>query len=98
MPKHTADELQAFSLHDLLQRRGFTHLRVRRHGMLLTVESGPADDPIAHVRFRRRGAHIWTLEFSTHMGRWQPAPFRGQIHHLVDILQSEFPWTLEAIP
>ena len=95
MPKHTADELQALSLQDLLSRRGLPHLRVRRHGMLLIVESGPLDDPVAHVRFRRRGAHIWTLEFATHMSRWESTPFRDQIERLVDMIQSDYPWTVE---
>lgn len=97
MPRHTADEIQALSLQGLLKRRGLTHLRVRRHGMLLIVESGSSDDPVAHVRFRRHGAHIWTLEFATHMDRWEATPFRGQIEHLVDMVQSDFPWTVEAV-
>ena len=97
MPKHTADELQAMSLQGVLNQRGLTHLRVRRHGMLLVVESGAENDPVAHVRFRRHGAHIWTMEFASHMGRWEPAPFRGQIEHLVDIVQSDFPWTVEPV-
>jgi hypothetical protein len=98
MPKHTADELQAISLQGVLKQRGLTHLRVRRHGQLLTVESGPANDVVPHVRFRRHGAHIWTAEFATHMGGWEQTPLRGQIEHLVDIIQSDFPWTVEALP
>lgn len=97
MPKHTADELQRFSLHDLLTRKGLTHLRVRRSGVLLTVESGPEDDPERHVRFRRHGAHIWTLEVANHAGRWEPTPFRGQIEHLVDVVIADFPWMVEPI-
>lgn len=97
MPKHIADELQAISLQDVLVRRGLTHLRVRRHGVLLIIESGSADDPVAHVRFRRQGAHIWTLEFATHSGKWEPTPFRDQIEHLVDLVQTSFPWTIEPL-
>lgn len=74
MPKHTADEIQALSLQGVLNRHGLSHLRVRRHGTLLIVESGPSDDPAPHVRFRRQGAHIWTAEFATHGGRWEPTP------------------------
>jgi hypothetical protein len=37
------------------------------------------------------------MEFATHMGRWEPAPFRGQIEHLVDIVHSDFPWTVEPV-
>jgi hypothetical protein len=96
--KHTADELQAMSLQGSLVRRGLTHLRVRRHGVLLIVESGPAEDPVPHVRFRRHGAHIWTLEMATHTGAWEPTFFRGQIEHLVDMVQSDFPWTVAPLP
>lgn len=95
--KHTADELQALSLQGSLKQRGLSHLRVRRYGVLLVVESGSDDDRIAHVRFRRHGAHIWTVEFATHTGGWEPTPFRGQIEHLVDLVQSDFPWTLAAL-
>ncbi len=44
------------------------------------------------------GAHIWTLEIATHMGGWDRTPFRGQIEQLVDVIQSDFPWVVEAIP
>lgn len=97
MPKHTADELQRFSLQDLLQRRGLTHLRVRRNGVLLIVESGPEDDPVRHVRLRRHGAHTWTLEVASHTGAWQPTPLRGPVERLVDLVVADFPWTVEPI-
>lgn len=97
MPKHTADEMQQQSLQGLLHRRGLKHLRVRRHGVLLTVESGPDDDRVPHLRFRRHGAHIWTLEMATHTGGWEPTAFRGQIEHLVELVHTDFPWTLEPV-
>jgi hypothetical protein len=43
MPKHVADQLQALSLEGLLKDKQLTHLRVRRHGVLLVLESGPHD-------------------------------------------------------
>jgi len=97
MPKHIADELQAVSLQDLLTRRGLAHLRVRRHSTLLVVESGPEDDRVSHVRFRRHGAHIWTVEVATHRGGWEPTPLRGQIEHLLEAVVTGFPWVLEPI-
>ena len=97
MPKHTADEMQQRLLQGLLERRGLKHLHVRRHGVVLTVESGPDDDRIPHVRFRRHGAHIWTLEIATHTGGWEPTSFRGQITHLLELVHTDFPWTLEPI-
>ena len=69
---------------------------VDRPGLLI-VESGPDDDIVPHVRFRRHGAHIWTLEMATHTGAWEPTGFRGQIERLVELVHSDFPWTLEPV-
>jgi hypothetical protein len=97
LPKHIADELQAASLADLVRRKGLTHLRVRRHGVLLVVESGADDDPIPHVRFRRLGAHIWRVEMPTHSDGWEVTPLRGQIEKLLDYLITDAPWTLAPL-
>ena len=94
--KHVADELQAISLQGFLEGRGLPHLRVRRYGVLLIVESGASGDRVAHMRFRRHGAHIWTLEMPAHTGGWEPTGFRGQIVELVEAVQADFPWTLAA--
>ena len=97
MPKHTADELQRFSLEGYLHGKGLTHLRVRRYGIQLIVESGPPGDPVRHIRFHRHGAHIWTLDVANHTGAWEPTAFRGKIEALADQVAAEFPWTLEPI-
>jgi hypothetical protein len=98
MPKHVADRLQERSLDDLVKRRwGLSHLRVRRHGVLLTLESGPDDDPIPHLRFRRLGAHIWRVEMPTHSDGWEVTPLRGQIEKLLEFLVTETPWTLAPL-
>jgi hypothetical protein len=97
MPKPVADRLQALSLEYLIKTKELTHLRVRRHGVLLVLESGPDDDPIPHARFRRLGAHIWRLEMPTHNEGWQTTPLRGQIDKLLDFLLTEAPWTLTPV-
>lgn len=98
MPEPIADALQAVSLKCLLQTKQLHPLRVRRHGVLLVLESGPDDDAVAHVRFRRLGAHIWRIEMPAHAGGWEATPYRGQIEQLLDLLISTFPWTLAALP
>lgn len=98
MAKPIADALHALSLKGLLHTKQLHHLRVRRHGVLLVVESGPDDDAVAHVRFRRLGAHLWRIEMPAHAKGWEVTPFRGQIEDLVDLLISAFPWTLAALP
>jgi hypothetical protein len=97
MPKHSAEELHASSLKTLVEARNLTHLRVRRRGPLLVLESGPEDDPVPHVRFRRQGAHIWQLEFATHKGTWELTPLRGTLRETFELVERDFGWTLEPI-
>jgi hypothetical protein len=97
MPKHIADQLQAASLRGLLEAKHLDHLRVRRNGLLLVLESGSDDDRVAHARFRRLGAHIWRLEMPTHTGTWQLTPLRGPIEGLLDCLVEQFPWTVAPV-
>ena len=97
MPKFKADRLQEISLKQLLDARGQTHARVRPHADLLIVESGPETDAVPHVRFRRQGVHIWTLELPSHTGRWDKTPFRGPMEAMLDVLQHEIPWVLAAV-
>ena len=47
---------------------GFEHLRSRKRGPVLTVVSGPADDPIQHVRLRRVTKQWWEVEAPTSSG------------------------------
>jgi hypothetical protein len=69
------------------------HLRVRRRGDLLTLESGPPDCPRRHARFRRATVHLWCLEMPCSTG-WNTTPFRDQLEVLLEMLVQLFPWTL----
>ena len=97
MAKHVAELLHVMSLEGLLKARNLRHLRVRRHGVLLVIESGSKEAPVPHARLRRQGAHIWRLEMPTHTGAWQPTPFRGLIEEMLDLLETDFPWTLTPV-
>ena len=98
MPKQRAEGAQAREVERLLRRfPELGHLRVRRRGDLLTLESGPRRDPIRHARFRRDTVHLWRLEMATHTGRWQKTPFRDRLEALLELLVSAFPWTLAAL-
>lgn len=98
MPKVLAEDghvdqvARAFATYE-----GLDHLRVRRRADLVVVESGHADDPIAHARFRRVAARVWVLEMATHAGRWQPSGVRGALEPLVEALIQDFGWTLSRI-
>jgi hypothetical protein len=96
-PPH-ADDTAAEDLRDLLHEHPeLRHLRVRRRGPLLTVESGAKTDPAHHVRLRRATVDLWTLEIATHMGRWQPTGERGAMCDLVELLRGRFPWVLMPV-
>jgi len=94
MPKLLAEDYHAEELQEDLANHGFKHLRVRRRGDVLTIESGPKTDPFPHARVRRETVHLWRLEMPTSTGRWETTPVRDVPDTLVAILVSVFPWAL----
>jgi hypothetical protein len=78
-------------------QKDLKHLRVRRRADLLTLESGPAADPVRHARLRRVTVHYWTLECATHTGRWEKTGFRGPMAEMLEVLTSTIPWVLTPI-
>jgi hypothetical protein len=98
MPKLAVEDLdlerarQFFAHHPDLE-----HLRARKRGDLLVTESGPDDDPVAHARLRRMTKQWWTLEIGTRTGKWGQTPFRATRDELLDMLVTQFGWTLTDI-
>lgn len=97
MPKQSAETWHASKLQRLLHERGATHLRVRKRGALLTIESGDNDSPWKHARLRRDTVHLWCLEMAIRGGRWERTPFRALMEDLVELLVEQFPWTIAPI-
>ena len=97
MAKLTAEPTDADALASFLHHRGFSHLRVRRRGDLLTIETGPDDHPYPRARLRRVGAQSWRLEMATHNGRWELTPFHGRRDEVQRLLVDDFPWTIAAL-
>jgi len=93
MPKYDAEDFDAEELAEDLADRGFKHLRVRRRGPLLTIESGDKRDPTAHARLRRETVHLWRLEMPTSSG-WEPTPFRELMERHLERLTTELAWAL----
>ena len=97
-PARRAEEKHAVDARDFLAaRRGLRHLRVRRRGDLIILESGPTDDPIPHARLRRSTVHLWTLECATHTGRWERTGFRDSLEPLLELLVSTLPWVVAPV-
>ena len=94
MAKPHIEQQHADAIVSRLAANGLPHLRGRKRGELVVIESGPKDDPIAHVRLRRETIHLWTLEVATHTGRWEKTGFRGTIDELLGVLVTELSWTV----
>lgn len=73
------------------------HLRARRRAALITIESGPEDDPVPHARLRRVSSNCWRLEMPTFSGRWEPTPFEGGLEDVLSMLVADFGWTLQRV-
>jgi hypothetical protein len=98
MAKFPADEFDVEVADAFLRRhRKLAHVRVRKRGDLIILESGPKNDPVPHARVRRVTSQWWTLEMPSHMGRWDPTPIRAPLDKVLQTLVQEFPWTLTPI-
>lgn len=98
MPKRAAEPFDLESTQHFFRiREGFEHIRVRKHGDLLVLESGPKTDPVQHARLRRVTRQWWTLEVATHTGQWQSAGLRHPRMQVLEALVADFPWVLTPI-
>ena len=97
MPKYQAEDSHAKTVERLLHARDLPHLRARKYGATVIVESGPVDDVYKYLRFTRDGVHIWQLHIADHRGRWEFTPFRGQLDELVTLVADTLPWTLQSV-
>lgn len=95
MAKFTADQYDVEGTNVFFQScEGFEHLRSRRRGALLTIISGPDDDPIIHARLRRVTKQWWELEVPTSTGRWERTGLRGNRIDVIDRVMSDMEWLL----
>lgn len=95
--KPTAEPEHADRVVTLLHARGAKHLRARKHGAAVIVESGPDNDPLKHFRLRRDTVHLWCLDMADHRGRWERTPFRQSLDDIVKMVIDQFPWILTPI-
>jgi hypothetical protein len=92
MPKFPAEDHHRNDVEAALHGAGATHLRVRRRGDVLTIESGPQSTAHPHARLRRVAVSLWIIQMPAR-GAWQPTPFRGRLPDLLSILLTELsPW------
>ncbi len=97
MAKDLLMDAQADRVLDYLHEHGFEHIRVRRRGKLVIIESGPEDDAIPHARLRKDTVNYWKLEMPVRGGRWEPTGIRAFLDDVLETLTTDFPWTLTPI-
>jgi hypothetical protein len=93
-----ADDYHAAQVARFLTARvGLEHLRVRRRGPTITIESGPKGDIHPHARLRRVTVQYFQLKMATHTGRWEPTPFRDTLDNVLPMLTDNFGWVLTPV-
>ena len=97
MPKYQAEDSHAKTVERLLHARDFAHLRARKYGATVIVESGPADDVYKHLRLTRDGVHVWFLHIADREAAGSPLPFAARLDELVTLVADTFPWTLQSV-
>jgi len=98
MPALQAEEVHLDEVDDFLEgKQRLQHLRARKRGACIIIESGPKTDACAHARLRRVSAQQWALEMPDHRDRWEPTPFVDRIEPLLQSLVDEFAWTLQPV-
>lgn len=92
-----AEDYHLDDVEEFLETRNLEHLRARRHGHAIVLESGPKGDSHLHARLHRITANRWQLDIADHRGRWEPTPYNDSIEPLLILLETQFPWTLAPV-
>jgi hypothetical protein len=95
--KQAAEPHHPERVEELLHDAGVKHVRARKYGASVIVESCPTRDPFKHFRIRRDTVHLWCLDMANHRGQWERTPFRKNLDELVLMVIENFPWTLTFI-
>ncbi len=94
MPANTADIAAVTSF---LAKPKLKHLHCRKRGDTVVLESGPARDPVPHLRLRKLSSTTWGVEAPTHTGRWEPIRLQGPLREVLGTAAESFPWLLAPI-
>lgn len=70
------------------------HLRCRKRADTIVIESGPSDDAMPRLRLRKLSPKNWSIDASTHHGRWERMPFQGALLEVLPMVAESFPWLL----
>ena len=93
--KRTIDDIWLWGLEDDLRKRGLVHLRVKKHGDSLLVQSGEASDPFNHFKLTALPSQQWRVSMGTRGVAWERTPFQGTLKEVVALVADTFPWMVE---
>jgi hypothetical protein len=93
--KRAVDDIWLWGLEDELRGRGLGHLRVKKHGDSLLVQSGEPDDPYNHFKLTALPRQQWRVSMGTRGKVWEPTPFQGTLKEVVALVIDTFPWMVE---
>lgn len=95
--KQKTDESQIENLAKILKGyKELSHLKVRKLGDLLILDSMPNGKRYSHTRFRCLSKNIFRLEMPTR-NKWEMTPFEGSLEDLLQMVIDQFPWTLATL-
>jgi hypothetical protein len=98
MPKFKVEESHSRYVGLVLREaNGLRHLRTRHRADTVTIESGPADEPVPHARLKRVSVHLWTLDVADHRGRWESAEVRADLDTVLGVLVHDIGWVLTPV-
>lgn len=89
-----ASDADVSAVTSFLKTAGLAHLRCRRRGNAVILESGSKADAVPHVRFRKIGPRAWAADAADHRGRWERMHLHGQLAESLKIVADTFPWLL----
>lgn len=72
---------------------GLAHVRARKVGETITLESGPARGAMKHARLRRVSAQLWTIEMPVR-GKWYATGVRARKGVILEQLLKTASWML----
>ncbi|TFJ92656.1 hypothetical protein [Lentibacillus salicampi] len=90
----TTDPMEKDVLEGILERKGFTHLNVRKHGNHLVIYSVEDDEKVNRARLTKVTAQYYQLGMADHRGKWESTPFRGTMDEMVTLLTNDFAFAL----
>ncbi len=87
-------ELKIHGVNRLLEQKGLEHLKVTARGKSIAIYSEHEGVKENRCRFTYDKADIFILSMAGHNGKWEQTPFEGTIEELLEMILTQFPWTL----